>query len=205
MEVETMQSSFKLKTWFGLAAVVAGLIMWGVTARAQVAANGTGSTTHSAVATPYTGGQLFALNTTGNAAASPIVINGVPPGQSLAIKALIYSNGTNKPGTSTLWLYSQQPTTTSLVDRSAYVGPFAADLAANIYLGNLTCANWQATNDGTAQYFSECSGSSLMLTTAQPVPSQVSQVTIYALEEIGAYTPIASEKHTYFISTLHEN
>jgi len=197
-----MKTRFKMKTWLGLAFLAVAILAQILPARAQVAANGVGSTTHSAVTTPYTGNQLFALNTTGNAAASPIVIGGVPAGQAVAIKALIYSNGTNKPGTSNLWLYSKPPFTAGLVDRSAYVGPYAADLASNIYLGNLTCAAWQVTNDGTAQYFSECSGSSLMLTTAQAVPSQAGQVTIYALEEIGAYTPIASEKHTYLLQTL---
>src|ERR1700681_2348256 len=181
-----MKTKSSLKTWLGLAYVVIGLIMLASAAFSQVASNGIGSTTHSAVATPYTGGQLFALNTSGNAVASPIVITGVPPGQSLAIKALIFSNGTNKPGNVNLWLFSAPPFTTGLVDGSAYVGPYAADLAANIYLGNLICANWQVTNDGTAKYFSECSGSGLMLTTAQPVPSQASKVTIYALEEVGA-------------------
>jgi hypothetical protein len=204
-ERELKMKTFKLKTRLGLAFLVVGLLYLAAgSAHAQVY-NGTGSTTHSAVATAYTGGQLFSLNTTGNATPSPIVINNVPPGQALAIKALIYSTGTNKPGTSTLWLYSAPPTTTGLVDRSAYVGPYAADLAAGIYLGNLTCAGWQATNDGTAQFFSECSGSSLMLTTAQPVATLGAQTTIYALEEIGAYTPIASEKHSYFVSTLRGN
>jgi hypothetical protein len=172
---------------------------------AQLAYNGTGSTTHSNSATPYTGNQLFATNTSGSAVASPIILGGTQSGQLVVIKALIYSNGTNKPGTSTLWLYSQKPTTTSLVDGSAYVGPYAADLAANIYLGSLTCSAWQVTNDGTAQYFSECSGSNLMLSTVLPAPSQASQMTIFALEEIGAYTPIANEKHSYFLRTIINN
>jgi hypothetical protein len=198
-----MKSS--LKTWLAVAYVALGLIMFASAAFSQTAYNGLGSTTHFAGTTPYTGNQLFALNNSGSAVASPIVLNSVPQGQALTIKALIYSNGTNKPGTSTLWLYSAKPTTTGLVDGSAYVGPYAADLAANIYLGNLTCSAWQPTNDATAQYFSECSGSSLMLTTMQPIPSQEPQATIYALEEVGAYTPIASEKHSYFLRTYKEN
>lgn len=172
---------------------------------AQVAFNGSGSTTHSAVTTAYTGNQLFALNTSGNAVATPIVINGAQPGQALAIKALIYSTGTNKPGTSTVWLFSAPPTTAGLVDYSPYLGPYLADLQANTYIGNLTCSAWQVTNDGTAKYFSECSGSSLLLTTAQPISAYQSPLTIYALEEIGAYTPISSEKHTYLISTMPNN
>lgn len=186
-------------------AVASLLLILSIVAAAAQIFNGTGSTTHSNVATAYTGNQLFAANTSGNAAASPIVINNVQAGQALAIKAIIYSTGTNKPGTSTLWLFSAAPTTTGLVDRSAYVGPYAADLAAGIYLGNLSCSAWQVTNDSSAQYFSECSGSNLLMTTALPVATISPQVTIYALEEIGAYTPIASEKHSYFVSTLRGN
>lgn len=186
--------------------LAAVLSIWATVAFAQqTASNGVGSTTHSGVTTAYTGGQLFALNTTGNAVASPIVLGGVQNGQSLAIKAVIYSTGTNKPGTSTLWLFTAPPTTTELVDRSAYVGPYLADFQANIYLGSLTCANWQTTNDSSAKYFSECSGSSLLLTTILPQPTTQTSTTIYALEEVGAYTPIASEVHTYLLSTLRSN
>lgn len=189
------------------AALVIGLsVFWICAAEAQTASNGKGSTTHSAVNTAYnTGNQLFANNTSGNAVATPITINAVPPGQALTIRALIYSTGTNKPGTSTLWLYSQAPTTTGLADYSAYIGPYLSDLQANIYIGYLSCSAWQATNDSTAKYFSECSGSSQMLSTALGQFTSGSSVTIYALEEIGAYTPIASEIHTYLLSTLHEN
>jgi hypothetical protein len=168
-------------------------------------ANGTGSTTHSAVTTAYTGNQLFVNNTAGNAVASPVTVNAVPPGQALMIHAMIFSTGTNKPGTSLLWLYSAPPTTTALVDYSSYNGPYLADFQANIVIGSLTCAGWQVTNDSSAKYFSECSGSSLMLNTALPEATQSPQDTIYVLEEVGAYTPISGEKHSYLISTLHEN
>jgi hypothetical protein len=190
---------------FKIALAATAAILLASPASAQIGANGTGSTTHSSVTTAYTGNQLFANNTTGNAAASPITINAVPAGQALTIKATIYSTGTNKPGTSILWLYSAPPTTTALVDYSAYVGPYLADLQANIYLGFLTCSGWQVTNDGTAKYFSECSGSSLMLNTVLPEFSSAPKTTIYALEEVGAYTPISGETHGYLLSTLHEN
>src|SRR5690242_3208231 len=129
-----------------IVAAFAALILSAACADAQVAYNGTGSTTHSAVTTAYTGNQLFANNTSGNAVASPITINAVPQGQALSIKAMIYSTGTNKPGTSTLWLFSAPPFTTGLVDYSAYVGPYLADFQANIVLGSLTCSSWQTTN-----------------------------------------------------------
>jgi hypothetical protein len=180
-------------------------LCWIGAATAQVAYNGTGSTTHSAVTTAYAAGQLFALNTSGNAVASPIVLNSTQPGQQNIDKAIVYSNGTNQPPAIILYLFTTPPFTTGLVDRSAYIGPYAADLAAGIYLGALTCSTWNKTNDGTAQYFAECAGSGLMLN-VQPTPSVSGTTTIYALEEInGAYTPLASEKHTYFVQTYRNN
>lgn len=167
--------------------------------------NGQGSTTHSAVTTAYTTGQLFALNTSGSAVASPLVITNSQPGEQLINKAMIQSSGTNQPPTITLFLFTAPPVTTSLVDRSAYLGPYAADLSGAIYLGSLTCSSWNKTNDGTAQYYSECSTSSLMLS-VQPVPSGGAGTTIYVLESIGgAYAPLTSEKHSYFVSTLRNN
>jgi hypothetical protein len=194
-------------TLASMAMAVAFALSLGVTSvQAQVAYNGTGSTTHSAVTTAYTGNQLFALNTSGNAAASPIVIGATTPGQRLIEKAMIFSSGTNQPPSITLWLFLAPPFTTGLVDRSAYIGPYAVDFNNNLYLGSLTCSSWAKTNDGTAQYFSECSGSGLLINIL-PVATGAGKTTIYALEEIGGagYTPIASEKHSYFLSTLYPN
>lgn len=186
-----------------VAVAIALLSLVAFPAQAQVPAwNATGSTTHSAVATAYTTGELFALNTAGNAVASQIAVQGVQPGQQLSLKAVMFSSGTNQPPSVTLWLFSAPPFTTGLVDRSAYVGPYAADLVANSYLGSLTCAAWNKTNDGTAQYFSECSGSSLMIN-VQPLQSVGKNAVVYVLEEIGgSYTPLASEKHSYFVDVL---
>jgi hypothetical protein len=186
--------------------LVLGLLAGGP-ALAQQAYNGLGSTIHSATTTAYTAGQLFALNTTSNAVASPITVRATTPGQYLIDKALIFSSGTNQPSTITLWLFTAPPFTTALVDHSAYIGPYAVDLTNGIYLGSFSCgATWNKTNDGTAQYFSECSGSSLMIN-VQPVPSKATTTTIYALEEItgAGYTPISSEKHSYFVSTVSGN
>lgn len=194
-----MWNSFK-----AACALVAFLISISAVA-AQQPSNGTGSTTHSAVTTAYATGQLFALNTTGNAVASPITINATAPGQQLIQKAFMFSSGTNQPPTITLWLFSVQPFTTGLVDRSAYIGPYAVDITNSIYIGSLTCSNWNKTNDGAAKYFAECVGSSLMINIL-PIASGSGQTTIYAMEEIGGtYTPLSSEKHNYFVSTLKDN
>jgi hypothetical protein len=194
-----------------LARCLAGMLLFVLvltgSASAQQAYNGLGSTTHSATVTAYTTGQLFALNTTGNAVASPIIIRATSPGQYLVDKAFIFSSGTNQPSTITLWLFSGPPFTTALIDHSAYIGPYAVDINSGLYLGSLSCgATWNKTNDGTAQYFSECSGSNLMIS-IQPVPSLAKTTTIYALEEETGtgYTPISSEKHSYFVSTITGN
>ncbi len=169
--------------------------------------NGTGSTTHSASVTPYTAGELFAGSAT-PAVPSTITIANVPAGTQQITKAMMQSSGTNQPPSIILWLFasiSSAPITTGLTDYSPYIGPYAADILAGKYLGALTCGTWQKTNDGTAQYFTECSGSSLMIN-AQPIPAGGAATTLQVLEEInGPYTPLSGEKHSYFVSTLRDN
>jgi hypothetical protein len=167
--------------------------------------NGTGSTTHSSVTTAYAAGELFANNTSGNATASTVTVSGTNAGTGYITHAMVQSSGTNQPPAIILWLFSGTPTTTSLVDRSAYLGPYAADFTSGIVLGSLNCTNWQKTNDGTAQYFTECSASNLI---GGPIPFQATSgaTTIKVLEEInGAYTPLSAEVHTYILSTARDN
>lgn len=167
--------------------------------------NGTGSTAHSAVTTAYVAGELFANNTSGNAAASTVTVTGTNSGKGLIWHAMIQSSGTTQPPEIDLWLYSAAPTTTSLVDRSPYIGPYAADITSGIFIGKLTCVSWNKTNDGTAQYFSECQSSNGVF---GPLPFQAlsGATTIDVLEEInGAYTPLSGETHTYLLSTSRDN
>lgn len=167
--------------------------------------NGSGSTTHSASVTAYTGNQAFANNTSGNLVPAQIAITGTNAGTGFIMHGVMESSGTNAPPSITLWLYSAAPTVASLADYSAYLGPYAADLTNNVYIGSLTCASWQRTNDATAQYFSECSTSN-GVTGMLPFQAAAAQTYIYAIEEIGgAYTPSSSEKHTYLLSTLRNN
>jgi hypothetical protein len=168
--------------------------------------NGSGSTTHSVVTTPYgTGGQLFANNVSGDAVASQITVTGMNAGTGLISKGIIQSSGTNAPPTVVLWLFSAAPITTGLVDGSTYVGPYAADITGGNYIGSLTCSTWNKTNDASAQYFSECTVSSLALSVL-PFRAVAGQTYLYALEEInGAYTPLSGETHTYLLSTLRDN
>jgi len=67
---------------------------------------------------------------------------------------LLKSGSTLTNANFTIWFFSAAPTTTAQYDNTAYVGPFAADLPN--FLGSMTCNSMQATNDSSAQSFSEC-------------------------------------------------
>jgi hypothetical protein len=67
---------------------------------------------------------------------------------------LLKSGSTLTNANFTVWFFSAAPTTTNQYDNTAYVGPFAADLPN--FLGSMTCNAMQATNDSSAQSFSEC-------------------------------------------------
>jgi hypothetical protein len=168
--------------------------------------NGSGSTQHSAVTTAYAAGELFANNTTGNVAPALITVTGTNGGTGLIDKAIIESSGPNQPPTISLFLYSALPTISGLADRSAYVGPYAADITSGIYIGSLVCSNWTKTSDASAQWFSECLGFNGLAPASIPFKAVAGQTAILALEEIGApYTPLSGETHTYLLSTIRDN
>jgi hypothetical protein len=93
-------------------------------------------------------------------------------------------------------------TVASLKDQSAYIGPYAADITGGYYIGTLTCASWQKTNDGTAQWFSPCSGNNQMIE-ALPFKALAGETYLYALVETGSggYTPLSGEVETLLVST----
>ena len=167
--------------------------------------NGSGSVAHSAVTTAYTGNQLWANNTAGNAAATQVTVTGTNAGQGFVTHAMEAVTGTNLPPTSYLDLYSAAPTTTGLVDYSADLGPYLADITSGLYIGTLTCAGWQKTNDATAKYFSECSTSNAAAP-ALDFQATAGQTYLQVIDRIGgAYTPLSGETHTYLISTIRNN
>lgn len=167
--------------------------------------NGSGSVSHSAVTTAYAANQLFANNTSGNAAATQITVTGTAAGTGFITHALIASSGTNLPPTETLYLFSAAPTTTGLIDYSAYLGPYLADVTGGSYIGSLTCSNWQKTNDASAKYYSECSTSNASAS-AMEFQATAGQTYIQVLEQVGgAYTPLSGETHTYLLSTVRNN
>ena len=88
---------------------------------------------------------------------------------------------------------------------SADLGPYLADITGGLYIGTLTCANWQKTNDSTAKYFSECSTSNAAAP-ALDFQATAGQTYLQVIERIGgAYTPLSGETHTYLISTIRNN
>ena len=195
-----------MRKWL-IAVFPAVVLFWSGAALAQMSViNGIGSTTHSAVTTAYTAGELFANNTewecnSGNDTGEALT----PSGQGLAWHAMMESSGTNQPPEIDLWLYSGVPLTTGLVDYSAYVGPYQVDLTSGIFLGKLICNSWAKTNDGTAKYWSECTSSNGVFG-PMPFKAVAGLTTINVLEEInGSYTPLSSEVHTYLFSTSRDN
>ncbi|HTQ33572.1 MAG TPA: hypothetical protein VMI30_05345 [Stellaceae bacterium] len=176
-----------------------------VTIQTLSSVNGSGSVTRPANTTAYTGAQLIANNISGNVTPTPVTVTGTPAGTGKIVSAFAetsYTGGTAPP-TQYWHLFSNSPITVSgLKDGSAYVGPYAADIASGYYLGTLACSSWQKTNDGTAQWFSPCSPNNGVIP-ALPFKALAGQTYLYALVETGAggYTPISGEVETLIVST----
>ena len=103
--------------------------------------------------------------------------------------------------TFTIWFFSAAPTTTGMYDHSAYVGPYAADLPG--FLGAFTCNAMQATNDATAQAYSECTPN----TPSGWVQYQALAGQKYVdalITTTGAYTPTSGEVFTIFANSLQD-
>lgn len=168
--------------------------------------NGSGSVSHSAVTTAYAANQLFVLNTSSNAVPTQLTVTATNGGTGFITNAVMQDSGTGAtaPPGYTVYLFSAAPTTTSLVDRSAYISPYAADITSGAYLGSLTCAAFTKTNDSTAQWVSQCTTSNGVI---GPLPYKAlsGQVYVDALVAVNAaYTPIASETLTVLLSTTRD-
>jgi hypothetical protein len=180
-----------------------------VSINALASINGGGSVTRPANTTAYTGSQLIANNTAGSVTPSQISVTGTAAGSGKIVAAFAASSytGASTPPTQYWHLFSNAAVTVSgLVDGSAYVGPYLADLTGGSYLGTLTCASWQKTNDGTAKWFSPCSTNNAVIG-ALPFKALAGQTYLYALVAIGAggYTPISGEVETLLVSTDRDN
>ena len=164
-----------------------------------------GTATHSAVTTAYNTNTLFANNTTGNAVATTIQVTATTGGDGFVTRAYMDDSGTGStaPGGWTVYLFSGTPTTTGLVDRSAYVGPYAADLTGGIYLGSVNCASFTKTNDSTFQWWSECTISNGVASVLPylAVSGQNYVNALFAYTGSASYTPISSEALTLVLST----
>lgn len=167
-----------------------------------------GSVAHSAVTTAYTANELWALNTTGNAVPVQIPVTATNGGTGNILHALCSMSGTGStaPPGLIVYLFRAAPTTTSLVDRSSYVGPYAADITSGAYLGSISCASFAATNDHgtTGPWFSEGTASNI-LAGGMPYQALSGQAYVDGLVAVtGAYTPIASEAVTIVLSTTRD-
>ncbi len=149
--------------------------------------------------TAYTGNQLIAGNTSGSATPAQLTVSSLPGGWAYIVHARAQSSyaGASAPPAQTWYLFGASPVTTNLVDGSAYVAPYAADITGGAYLGSLTCSGWTKTNDSTAQWWSPCSTSNLV-TGPLPVRAVSGQTYIYVLVATGSggYTPAANEVET---------
>jgi hypothetical protein len=169
------------------------------------AINGVATVTRPANTTAYTGSQLIANNTSGNVTPTPVTVTGTAAGTGKITVAYAETSytGSSAPPTQYWHLFSNAAiTVSSLKDGSAYIGPYAADIANGYYVGTLICAAWQKTNDGTAQWFSPCASNNSMIP-ALPFKALAGQTYLYALVETGAggYTPVSAEVETLVLST----
>lgn len=167
--------------------------------------NGIGSVTRPANTTAYTGSQLIANNTSGTVTPTQVTVTGTAAGTGKIAVAFAETSytGTSAPPTQYWHLFSSAAVTVSaLKDQSAYIGPYAADITNGYYIGTLICASWQKTNDGTAQWFSPCSGNNAMIP-ALPFKALAGATYLYALVETGSggYAPLSSEVETPLVST----
>jgi hypothetical protein len=171
--------------------------------------NGAGSVTRPANTTAYTGSQLVANNTNGNVTPTQVTVTDTAAGTGKIVAAIAATSytGATAPPTQYWHLFSNASiTVSSLVDGSAYIGPYLADLTNGYYVGTLTCAAWQKTNDGTARWFSPCSTNNAVIGVL-PFKALSGQTFLYALVETGAggYTPISGEVETLLVSTDRDN
>ena len=114
------------------------------------------SRTRVANTTTYTANTTWCLNTSTTACVPlQVAIAGANAATGTFGRVWLLKSGSTLTNANfTIWFYSAAPTTTSQYDDTAYVGPFAADLPN--YLGSFTCNAMQATNDSSAESFSEC-------------------------------------------------
>lgn len=171
--------------------------------------NGSGSVTRPANTTAYTGSQLIASNTSGNVMPAQVAVSGTAAGTGKIVAAFAATSytGASAPPTQYWHLFTNSAITVSgLVDGSAYIGPYLVDLTAGYYVGTLTCAAWQKTNDGTARWFSPCSTNNAVIG-ALPFKALAGGTSLSALVETGAggYTPVSGEVETLLVSTDRDN
>lgn len=166
--------------------------------------NGFGSVSRPANTTAYTANKLFAANTTGNAAATQVTVFGTSAGDNYIVGARVYTTGTGASGAAyNVYLFSGAPTSAGLVDQSAYLGPYAADLRS--YLGTLSCTKMVATNDATPQFYSECTISNAVASAIRFSGNGVS-TTLYALTAVTVgYTPLSGETLSIVLATMPGN
>lgn len=173
--------------------------------------NGKATVTRPANTTAYTGLQLQANNTSGSVVPAQVTVTGANAGVTASTgyvtggKCQTSYTGASAPPTQTWWLFSALPTVSGLIDGSAYIGPYAADVTGGIFVGALVCSSWQKTNDGTAQWFSPATTSN---TVTGPLPFQAVSSQVYLdvlLETNGAYTPLSGEVETLLVNTARDN
>jgi hypothetical protein len=161
-----------------------------------------GSVTRPSNTTAYAANEAVCNSTSSNCTPIQVTIAGANAATGTMGRVLLLKTGaTLTNATFTVWFYSSSPTVTSVHDASAYVGPFAADIPT--YLGSYTCNAMQATNDGTAQAFSECTPSApqgwMQYVTAS------GQQYVYALISVtGTYTPASGEVFTIYANSYRD-
>jgi hypothetical protein len=116
---------------------------------------------------------------------------------------LLKSGATTTNATFNVWFYSDKPRIgAALFDDVAYVGPYAADLPN--YIGEAQCTTANATNDGTAKTWYDCTLANPNTSGAFVFQTAGGTNTIYAMIEVtAAYAPASAETFQLFISGFY--
>ena len=160
--------------------------------------------TRASNTTTYTANTAVCLNTS-TTACVPMTVSlaTTNAGKGLINRVLLLkSSATTTNASFNIWFYSTTPTTTSIYDDTAYVGPFKADVP--YYIGSATCSTANVTTDGSAGVWFECTLNNPNTGGAIPFQAATGSTNISAMLEVtAAYAPASAETFTFYVSGVY--
>lgn len=134
-----------------------------------------------------------------------IAIASANAGKQMITRVTLLKSGSSvTTATFVLWFFSAAPglATPTQFDSTAYTGPRAADMPN--YLGNANCASPVVTSDTTTQVWYECTLSNPNTSGALVAQALAGSKNIdYLLSVTSAYTPVANETFTPYVSGMY--